>query len=299
MKSPYVTHPPLREFCWVNRPIRRKDEMAALGLQHRTFYSELHDTMVGVTIYLPPEYDAARKYPVIYYLHGGGCCESIEYSVRHAVHLGNLIKAGRCPPVIHVFPNGGRGTGYADFHDGSVQIESCIVNELVPWVRSEFAVAEGKCGVQGMSMGGSGAFLLAMKHPDVFGSAISMAGVLSDLLNPRRTPQSVNHENQGAKFHRVYGTDANYIRQYNLPDIAAQNRDWILAEGLRLWIVVGDRDSGSPSPLYGGVRVAEDFKDRLDQLHVPCQYLKMPGVRHDYDHYLPMLEQFVHFHLGT
>src|SRR5690242_696870 len=43
---------------------------------HRTYHSAAMNCDVGYSIYLPPNYaDATARYPVVYWLPGGGCTE--------------------------------------------------------------------------------------------------------------------------------------------------------------------------------------------------------------------------------
>jgi hypothetical protein len=74
---------------------------------------------VGFNVYTPPGYDVTdRRYPVVYWLHGaarGG--ESI--GVGHSRILHDAFLAGQLPPMIMVFPCGGRGTLSASYPDGS------------------------------------------------------------------------------------------------------------------------------------------------------------------------------------
>lgn len=60
-------------------------------------------------VYLPPDYltNTARKYPVLYLLHGGGGDEDAWTTMgRATVIMDNLIASGRAVPMIVVMPNG-------------------------------------------------------------------------------------------------------------------------------------------------------------------------------------------------
>ncbi len=58
-------------------------------------------------VYTPPGYSAARKYPVIYLMHGIGGNDLEWIRACHAdIILDNLIAEGRIAPMIAVFPNG-------------------------------------------------------------------------------------------------------------------------------------------------------------------------------------------------
>ena len=59
-------------------------------------------------VYTPPDYEpAARKYPVLYLLHGGGGDEDAWLTMGRAnIILDNLIAQGKAKPMIVVMPNG-------------------------------------------------------------------------------------------------------------------------------------------------------------------------------------------------
>ncbi len=60
-----------------------------------------------IRVYMPPGYSAARKYPVLYLLHGMGWNDLEWTQIRHAdVVVDNLLADGKIPPMIMVFPNG-------------------------------------------------------------------------------------------------------------------------------------------------------------------------------------------------
>ena len=85
--------------------------------------------------------------------------------------IGRGIRGGIVPPVICVFPNGGR-SGYR----GSV--EKMIVEELIPLIDMRYPTkAEaGSRAVAGFSMGGAGAVRLSVIHPELFCAAGSWGG---------------------------------------------------------------------------------------------------------------------------
>jgi endo-1,4-beta-xylanase len=75
------------------------------------------------------------------------------------------------PPVICVFPNGGR-SGYRG------GVETMIIDELMPLIDKEYptrAEAGGRA-VAGFSMGGAGAVRLSLLHPELFCVAGSWGG---------------------------------------------------------------------------------------------------------------------------
>jgi putative tributyrin esterase len=142
----------------------------------------VRDAHRTVRVYLPAGYDRpaadARRYPVVYLLHGWPGSDGNWVTRGKAAETADrLIAAGRMPATILVFPDG-RGRGllgrslYVDAYDGTSNVETFIARDLVAWVDSTFrtrADARDRA-VIGLSDGGTGAVNLALRHPDVFGA---------------------------------------------------------------------------------------------------------------------------------
>src|SRR5690606_8131819 len=85
--------------------------------------------------------------------------------------VSQAIERGDIPPVIGVFPNGGR-SGYRG------NVEQMIVSELIPHIDAEYRTisnAQSRALV-GFSMGGAGAVYLATVYPERFKVAASLGG---------------------------------------------------------------------------------------------------------------------------
>ncbi len=127
---------------------------------------------VGYVVWTPPDYATSgdTRYPVIYFLHGMGGNEASD-SAGFSSQIARGIRDGSVPPVICVFPNGGR-SGYR----GSV--ETMIVKELIPLIDKDYRTkADAKSrAVAGFSMGGAGAVRLSIMHPELFCAAGSWGG---------------------------------------------------------------------------------------------------------------------------
>lgn len=137
-----------------------------------------------VSIYLPPDYarDTARRYPVVYLLHG--------YSLTNAYWIGDGsqgsrsidvpgamdrdIESGRARGMILVMPNGDSkydGSMYSNSVT-SGNWEGFIAEDLVAYVDGHYrTIADRRSrGLAGHSMGGYGTVRIGMKRPDVFSS---------------------------------------------------------------------------------------------------------------------------------
>ena len=152
---------------WVNAKLP-----AGQGLEHKVLSSQAMSHDVGYVVWTPKDYDASGKtrYPVIYFLHGMGGNESADAGGFSSI-VAQGIRAGDLPPVICVFPNGGR-SGYAG------DVESMIVDELMPLIDRTYPTNQEAASraVAGFSMGGAGAVRLSLQHPDLFCAAGSWGG---------------------------------------------------------------------------------------------------------------------------
>lgn len=150
------------------------------GLSHGTIESDSMKRTVGFNVYLPPQYEQepARRFPVVYFLHGASGTESSDAGLAWHVHA--EIVAGRIQPVIYVFPNGGQYSSYRDATTNYVRAETLLIQELLPHIDRTYRTQarSGARGICGFSMGGGGAMRLALKYPDLFGAAGSLAAAL-------------------------------------------------------------------------------------------------------------------------
>jgi S-formylglutathione hydrolase FrmB len=144
------------------------------------FESRLVGAALPYNVILPPDYGRdsakARRYPVLYLLHGlgGGAGDWVSERARLADHAAPY-------PFIVVVPEG-RDAWYTDSATApNEKFESYFVEELIPDVDRRFrtvAAREGRA-VAGLSMGGYGSLKFGLKHPELFAFAGSMSGALA------------------------------------------------------------------------------------------------------------------------
>lgn len=147
-----------------------------------------------VRIYLPPDYfeNTGRHYPVVYLLHGyyadhnfwfeGMEIEDIHINIEEI--LNTLIGENQIEPMIVAAPNAKNkyfGSLYSN-SSTSGKWEDFITRDVVGYIDFHFRTIPSResRGIGGASMGGMGAFRIAMKHPGLFGVLYShSAGVLA------------------------------------------------------------------------------------------------------------------------
>lgn len=129
---------------------------------------------VKSVVILPENYSIRKHYPVVYLLHG--------YSDNYAKWV-KTVPAIKTLSTDHQFiivcPDGGYSSWYFDSPiDSTFQYESYITKDLLAFVDTHYSTIADRSGraITGLSMGGHGALYLAIRNPNLFGSAGSMSG---------------------------------------------------------------------------------------------------------------------------
>ncbi len=153
-----------------------------------------------VLVFLPPGYerDKARRYPVVYALHGysiGAEIWSQEIHVPQTIE-GAFAKGAR--EMIVVLPDS-RTIHNGSMYSSSVttgDFENFIAHDLVAYIDAHYRTipARESRGLVGHSMGGYGATRIGMKHADVFGSLY----IMSPCCLAPRGPAALKPEDEAA-----------------------------------------------------------------------------------------------------
>ena len=128
-------------------------------------------------VYLPPGTDRARRYPVLYLLHGlRGSPYSFIGGLRLAAIADGLIAARRIRPFIAVMPPAGRTIAFDGEWTGPW--ERYVVDDVIPWTRAHLPVSVTAAGssTAGFSAGGYGALDIGLRHPGLFRTLESWSG---------------------------------------------------------------------------------------------------------------------------
>ena len=213
---------------------------------------EYKSTTVGTvrkaTVYLPPKFDASRKYPVFYLLHGIGGDEREWLQGVPNVILDNLIADGKAVDMIIVMPNGraqendrAEGNVYATA-PAFANFENDLLKDLIPFIESKYNVYPDKMhrALAGLSMGGGQSLNFGLAHMDVF----AYVGGFSSAPNT------------------------------NTPEVLIPDPDKTKAENVLLWMVCGSKDG----LMYNSSRL----KAYCDEKGVPCTLIEYPDGVHDF-----------------
>jgi enterochelin esterase-like enzyme len=171
----------------------------------KNYFSKTSNSWRHIFVYTPPGYDANTKmrYPVLYLQHGGGEDERVWTEMgRTNLILDNLLAEGRVKPLIVVMetsavgappaaPGAGpgprpagapgapgaaapagapRGGGFPGMGAGGGAYGKLMINDLIPWVDSNFRTIPDKDhrAMAGLSMGGFMTASVTMTNLDKF-----------------------------------------------------------------------------------------------------------------------------------
>ncbi|AOK30483.1 MULTISPECIES: S-formylglutathione hydrolase [Burkholderia] len=178
------------------------------------------------SVYLPPQ-AAHGRVPALFYLAGLTCTDETfaikAGAQRFAAHAGLALVAPDTSPRGAGVPGEtdawdfGVGAGfYVDATEAPwsthYRMESYVADELRATVTAELPIDGARLGIFGHSMGGHGALVLALRHPDVYRSVSAFAPIAA----PTRCPW-------GEKaFSGYLGADREAWKRYDASELVAR-----------------------------------------------------------------------------
>ena len=175
------------------------DESASTGFVNFAFTVEGAERTAG--LYVPPDYDDSKRWPLIVFLHGGG---------GNGDNNGNALteRFSRQPLVQHIrnhperfpalvaFPRCPQGKIWSPMPADPVQSSWRLerhgrdpapdaedhITSLIDAVIAEFAVDQDRVVITGSSMGGEGSIRYAALHPERVAAVASVSGSATIVL---------------------------------------------------------------------------------------------------------------------
>lgn len=140
------------------------------GAQVLTFFSAVDDTDQPYAVYLPPDFDASRAYPLVISLHGAG--SNHRLNLRRVFGKSNAegendVEATRYFPewedVDYIV-----AAPYARGTMGYQGVAEKDVLDVLADVKRRFPIDEDRTYLTGLSMGGGGTLWIGLTRPDVW-----------------------------------------------------------------------------------------------------------------------------------
>ncbi len=146
-----------------------------------TIYSNIMDTLVHYSVYLPPGYDTTETdYPVLYLLHGMG--NDHRDWIKHGMAnvMDYAFESGTAQPMVVIMPQ-----GFTTFYCNVLGLayEDFFIDEFLPYIEIHYRIKteRNNTAIAGLSMGGYGCSYHAFKQQDIFGSSYAMSAAFPDV----------------------------------------------------------------------------------------------------------------------
>jgi len=252
--------------------------------------------VVHYCVHLPAGYDAgaaqhpARRYPVLYFLHGLGDNERTLFNSGGWTLLDDLRGQHKMGDFLIVAPEG-RRSFYINSADGSVLYNDFFLQEFLPQIERTYRVLPGRAAraISGISMGGYGALRFAFAHPELF-SAVSAQSAALIVESPQELDRAAQ---AGAPLAGVLGAvfgnpiDVQHWNE-NSPFLLARKNATALRK-LFIHFNCGQDDN------YGFEKGAAVLHDELRKEGVGHEYHSYPGD-HSLTYFLSHFDEVMEFH---
>jgi len=247
---------------------------AELHIEYASLPSPALGKELKFAIQFPPSYasDAKRRYPVLYFLHGMFGNEGEFYRRGIGATVSKLRDEGAIGEFIIVAP-AGENSFYLNGKNG-VRYEDAIIQDLIPYVEKTYRIigTRDTRAIQGISMGGWGAMLLAFKHPEMFSTVTTHSAALFAEL-PHPTGEDRRSQFMLRLIGNIFGTppDEEYFKTVNPVFIAEANAAAIKKSGIKIYFDCGQQDR------YGFQESNTAFDQRLTKLGIAHEFHLFPG----------------------
>jgi enterochelin esterase-like enzyme len=234
-------------FLFTSLEVQAQDSQVLTDLSHK---SKILKKEKLFSIYLPAGYqESDHAYPVVYLLHGAGSGKDGNNDWIKAGDMKSItdqaISSGKSKPMVIVMPDA-EMTYYMNNVNGDYQFEDYFMKELLPYIEKNYRVKKGKenRALSGLSMGGFGALLYGLHHPDQFSSVAA----LSSGLRTDEQIKALPLDGYLRRYGRAVGNvkvDEERITSFwdhNSIDYLVENMPDSQKSMVRFYIDIGDKD---------------------------------------------------------
>src|SRR5918993_4132334 len=169
--------------------------------------SRILGTDVKYSIYVPKNYETAqRRFPVLYLLHGYSDDETGWTQFGEVERITNdAIEKNVSTEMIIAMPDAGV-SWYINDAAGKLKFEDFFIKEFLPYIDSMYKTRSKKeyRAVAGLSMGGYGTLIYAMKHPELFAACAPLSAAV---WNDDHLVQVPAKDWAHYKFNELYGSN--------------------------------------------------------------------------------------------
>jgi S-formylglutathione hydrolase FrmB len=219
--------------------------------------------MTTFAVLLPAGYQSSEQYPVLYLLHGLGG----HYS--NWTQRTNLAAYALPYRLLVVMPDAGSSWYVNARNTPEDRYEDFIVEDLPRIVGAKYLLDSSRVGIAGLSMGGYGAAMLALRHPSQYRIAGSLSGAVI-IPNAAESLRANSAKRDIDNFNRVFGdTPGEFYDEHDVLKLAVASTP---AKAPYLYLAAGIQDEFST--LLAGHRT---LADTLRVHGFAYEYHELPG----------------------
>jgi len=164
-------------------------DFAVAGFIAGSYRSSSGEAMV-YRLFLPPEYDAAKKYPIVLWLHGAAGRGSDNFSqlVGGNAAGSRFWTTPENQAKYHAFvlaPQVDATKGWARPHANTPPVAIRLALEILDTIEKQYSIDRAREYVVGQSMGGEGVWAALSIAPQRFAAAIALCGYGDAYMIPR------------------------------------------------------------------------------------------------------------------
>jgi len=202
-----------------------------------------------MAVYTPPGYAKAKKYPVLYLLHGiGGDHNEWPKGGVPNIILDNLIADKKAVPMIIAMPNGRASGGPSNNKAVNAMqdfgaFDKNLLGDVIPYIETNYSVQADRehRALAGLSMGGGQSLNFGLSNLDTF----AWVGGFSSAPNTKQPASLIKDHAEAAKKLKL------------------------------LYVACGDKDS-----LF---KISQGVHNMLEEKKVPHIWNVIPGGQHDFN----------------
>jgi S-formylglutathione hydrolase FrmB len=258
--------------------------------------SQILKQVVHYCVYLPSGYDTgatqhpARRYPVLYLLHGLGDNEGTLFNSGGWTLLDDLRNQHKMGDFLIVSPEG-RRSFYINSADGSVRYNDFFLQEFLPHIERTYHILPGRSAraISGISMGGYGALRFAFEHPELFSAVSAQSAALIT-----ESPQELDRASRtgaplAAVLAPVFGKPIDVPHWSQNSPFTLAKKNAVALRKVAIYFNCGQDDN------YGFEKGAAALHDELRKEGVTHQYHAYAGD-HSLTYFLSHFAEVMEFH---
>jgi predicted peptidase len=143
----------------------------------KRIYTDKKGAKMPYRLFVPPSYDASRKYPLVFWFHSGsGRGSNNESQISNENEKGTQVWTSpenqAALPAFVLAPQCAPGENWSDPELNEVGAPLQLALDILALVQKDYSIDPGRIYLAGQSMGGLGVWALLQKYPELWAGAL-------------------------------------------------------------------------------------------------------------------------------